>query len=163
MTATWAESASTKFVNENSTSYPNWPNDWAMLWVLICTVHFGCMSLSCHVRVSDLIHIAYLPECQNRRKIWSFSDCNWNQTQLPFSSWTKAQPFNGTGKKMIELFCDYLSVRCILAVCSSRVTYAFQSESTLYSCLNVSETPCLKKASTLKFKWLQLHLNPAST
>ena len=26
-------------VNEHSTIWPNWPNDWAMLWVLISTVH----------------------------------------------------------------------------------------------------------------------------
>ena len=29
-----------KFVNEHSTIWPNWPNEWAELWVLICTVHF---------------------------------------------------------------------------------------------------------------------------
>ena len=47
---------------------------------------------------------------------------------------------------MTELCCEYLSVRCILTVCFYHVTYAFQSESTLYSCLNV------------KAKWLSVHL-----
>ena len=50
---------------------------------------------------------------------------------------------------MIQLCCEYLSVRCIsvydlvctvrLTVCSYHVTYAFQGESTLYSSLNVTE------------------------
>ena len=39
---------------------------------------------------------------------------------------------------MIELCCQYLSVRCIW-LCSYHVTYAFQRESTLYNCLNVKE------------------------
>ena len=40
---------------------------------------------------------------------------------------------------MIEQCCEYLSVRCIVIVCFSHVTYEFESESTLYSCLNVKE------------------------
>ena len=39
--------------------------------------------------------------------------------------------------QIIELCCEYLSVR--LTVCSYHVTYAFQSKSTLHSCLNVKE------------------------
>ena len=39
---------------------------------------------------------------------------------------------------MIELCCEYLPVRCIW-LCYHHVNYAFQSESTLYSCLNVNE------------------------
>ena len=39
MTATELKITITKFVNEHSTIYPNWPNDWAALWVLICLVH----------------------------------------------------------------------------------------------------------------------------
>ena len=41
---------------------------------------------------------------------------------------------------MIEMCSKCLFVRCIwLFVCSFHVTYAFQSASTLYSCLNVKE------------------------
>ena len=47
---------------------------------------FDCIFLSCHVRVSEWIH---LQSCLNvkdllarsRRKIGSFSDCNWTPTQ----------------------------------------------------------------------------------
>ena len=50
---------------------------------------------------------------------------------------------------MIELCCEYMSVRCIclyvlvctvhLSVVTYHVTYVFQSESTLYSRLDVKE------------------------
>ena len=62
---------------------------------------------------------------------------------------------------MIELCCEYLSVWCIsaydlvctvhLSVCSYHVTYVFQSECTLYSCLNLRGTPCSKQGGNLKF------------
>ena len=44
-------------------------------------------------------------------------------------------------------------------LCSCHVTYAFQSESTIYSCLNVKEPHCSKQARNLKFNWLQLDSN----
>ena len=45
-------------------------------------------------------------------------------------------------------------------VWSCHVTYAFQSESTLYNFPECQGTPCSKKARNLKFKWLQLDWNP---
>ena len=45
---------------------------------------------------------------------------------------------------MIELCCEYLSVRRIslcIYICSYHVMYAFQSESTFCSCLDVKELP----------------------
>ena len=59
VTATGLEPTTTYFVNEHSTIYPNLPNDSAVLWVLICTVHFTVCSY--HVmsftlkRVRDVI------------------------------------------------------------------------------------------------------------
>ena len=38
------------------------------------------------------------------------------------------------------------------SVCSYHVTYAFQSESTLYSCLNVKELLARSRREILKFK-----------
>ena len=38
MTATGIEPRTTYFVMEHSTIWPNWPNDWAVFWVLTCTV-----------------------------------------------------------------------------------------------------------------------------
>ena len=40
---------------------------------------------------------------------------------------------------MIEQCCEYLYVRCIVIVCFDHVTYKYESESTLYSFLNVKE------------------------
>ena len=55
----------------------------------------------------------------------------------PFSSETKTQLFSQTGQ-MIELL--WLVICTVhLTVCSYHVTYAFQSESILYYCLNVKE------------------------
>ena len=39
VTATGLERKTTWFVNEHSTIWWNWPNDWAVFWVLICAVH----------------------------------------------------------------------------------------------------------------------------
>ena len=48
-----------------------------------------------------------------------------------------------------------------LTVCTCHVTYAFQSESTLYSCLTECQgTSCSKQMPYLKFKWLQLDSTP---
>ena len=40
---------------------------------------------------------------------------------------------------MIAMCCEYLNVRRIWLYIAKHVTYAFQSESTLYSLLNVKE------------------------
>ena len=44
VTATGLEPRTAYFVNEHSTIWPNWPNDWAVFWVLICTVHLSVQS-----------------------------------------------------------------------------------------------------------------------
>ena len=45
-------------------------------------------------------------------------------------------------------------------VCYYHVTYTFQSESTLYRCLNVKELLANKEVRYLKFRWQQQNLNP---
>ena len=47
-----------------------------------------------------------------------------------------------------------------LIVCSCHVTNAFQSESTLYSCLNVKELLARNRHEIWSFKWLQWDSNP---
>ena len=86
VTPTGLESRTTQFVNENSIIWPNWPNDWAVCWVLICKVHLTVCS--CHVTyafqsVSTLFNYLKVKEhvAPNSCKIWSLSDCNWTQTQ----------------------------------------------------------------------------------
>ena len=50
-----------------------------------------------------------------------------------------------------------------LTVCSYHVTYAYQSESTLFSCLNVKELLAERQARNLKFKWTAAGLEPTTT
>ena len=78
---------------------------------------YNCISLSCHLRISELIHTLYLPEYQgtpcwkqvrNLKIKWLELDSN----QEPHSSEMNTEPFGQTGQ-MIELFSEYLSVRCI--------------------------------------------------
>ena len=58
---------------------------------------------------------------------WFLRTCQTSRTNLIYND-------------LRSLFHCYLpSTKKILTVCSCHVTYAFQSESTLYSCLNVKE------------------------
>ena len=73
------------FINEHSTIWPNWPNHWAVFWLLICTVQLPVSSYN----VTYAFHSQYtlysclnVPEllARNRRVMKSLSDCNWNWT-----------------------------------------------------------------------------------
>ena len=83
--ATGLEPIITQFINKHSTTYPNWPNDWAVLWVLICTVHL--IVCSYHVTYAFQSE-STLYSCRNvkeflpwkRRDIWSLIDCNGTRT-----------------------------------------------------------------------------------
>ena len=53
-----------------------------------------------------------------------------------------------------------MSNRILLTVCSYHVTYAFQSESTLYSCLNVKELLARSRCEILNLidcNWTRTH------
>ena len=72
-------------------------------------------------------------------EIWSLSDCNWARTQNPLVR-------NRTLNHLPKLTSDWdvfwvLICTVHLIVYSCNVTYAFQSESTLCSCLNIQELP----------------------
>ena len=65
---------------------PNWPNDWAVFWVLICMVHLTVCS--CHVMYvfqseSTLHSCLNVKEllARSRHEIWRLSDGNWTWTQ----------------------------------------------------------------------------------
>ena len=82
----WNQTQNPQFVNEHSTICPNWPNDWAVFWVLICTVHLTVCS--CHVTYkfeseSTLCSCLNVTEflAESRRKIWNLTDCKWTRTQ----------------------------------------------------------------------------------
>ena len=78
---------------------------------------FDYMFFSCHVRVWEWIHTLHLPECPETScsKQAPYLKIKWLQQDSnpqPLSWWANTQPFSPTGQ-MIELSCEYLSVRCI--------------------------------------------------
>ena len=111
-----------------------------MLWVLICTVHLTVCS--CHARYtfqreSTLYICLNVKEllALSRRKIWSFSDCNWTWTHNhSVHKWT----LNHLAKLAKWLSCVVSTNLCItFDFMFLSCHYAFQSESILYSCVNV--------------------------
>ena len=85
MTATGLEPTTTYFANDHSTIYPNRPNDWAVLWVLICTMHLTvCFYHVTNVFQSEsaLYSCLNLKEllAQSRREIWGLSGCSCTRT-----------------------------------------------------------------------------------
>ena len=122
-----------------------------------------CMLLSCHVRVSEWIHILLLGECQGtpcskQTPYLKLSDSNEIVTH---NHSVRKRTFNNLAKLTKWLSCvvsTYLSVH--LAVCYYHVTYKFQSESTLCSLPKCQGTPCSKQTPYLKFKWQQWDSNP---
>ena len=86
LTATGLESRTTYFLNEHSTIWPNWPDDWAVFRVLICSVHLTVCS--CHIRYafqSESTFYSWLNVKEHlagsRCEIWRWSNCKWKRTQ----------------------------------------------------------------------------------
>ena len=74
---------------------PNWPNDWAMLWILICCIdcvfHHDTyvLRVNLHSAVAWLSRISLLKACTISEKL---SGCNWNQTHCHLGCmWTLNQ------------------------------------------------------------------------
>ena len=117
MTATGLEPTTTLFVKENLTIWLNSPNNWAGLWLLICTVYLTV----CFYHVTYAFQSeSTLYLCLNvkeilapsRRDIWRLSDCKSTRTHNHFlCKWT----LNHLAKVtiLVDLSCDYLSLCCI--------------------------------------------------
>ena len=73
----------------------------------------------------------------SRCEIWSLSDCNWtrNQNHLVHIRTPNHLPNWSNDWSVLWVLIHKVNS----SVCSYHVTYAFQSESILYSCLNVKE------------------------
>ena len=113
-----------------------------MSWVLIYTVNLAVCSY--HVE-NTFQNKSTLYSClnvkkllaQNRHNIWSLSDCNETWTQNHF---VRKQTLNDLSKLANDWAVLWVLICMVhLAVCSYHVTYTYQSESTLYSCLNVKK------------------------
>ena len=113
-----------------------------MAWVLSTHLYgaFDCMFLSSHIGFSEWIHtqislnVQEIP-AESRRHIWSLSDCNWART---YNHLFRKRTLNHLAKLTNSLGCVlstymYGAFDCMFWSCP------FQSESTLYSCLNVKE------------------------
>ena len=100
------------------------------------------MFLPCHIRVSEWIHnFLNVKELLARSKceIWRLSDCNWTRT---YNDWAVLR----VRISMVHLI-----------VCSCRVMYAFQSESTLcswYDKIMQSNSPYRQVLSIIWPVWL---------
>ena len=117
MTARRLEPTTTYFVNEHSTISPNWPNDWAELGVLICTVHLTLPSyhvtyafqreFTLYIRLDAKELLA-----QNRRDIWSLSDCKETRTH---NQLFRKRTLNHLVKltRWLSWVVSTISVRCI--------------------------------------------------
>ena len=129
-------------MKKHSTIWPIWPNDWAVFWVLICTVEltvcsfhvtYAFQSESAHyncLNVKDILG-------QSRRVMWSLSDCNWNLTQ---NHLLRKRTLNHVAKRLKWLSCVvsaylYGAIDCIFLSCQ----HVFQRKYPLYNCFNVKE------------------------
>ena len=95
---------------------------------------------------------------RKRREIWSLNEYNWTGTNNNFVCKKNTQLFRQTGQ-MIDLSCEYLSVRCIDCIffsCHLRISERIQ---TLYW-PERQGICCSKLAPNLKFKWPPLDWNP---
>ena len=162
MTATGLQPRTTYFANEHSIIWPISPNDWAVCWVLFCTVHLTVSSshltyafqsestLYNYLNVKELL-------AQNRRKFWKLSDCNWTRSQ---NHLVRKRTLNHL-PKLTKWFSCVLSTYLhgtfdyMLLSCQVRI-WEWMPNLWLPECQG---TPCSKQEQNLKLKWLQLDSN----
>ena len=113
-----------------------------MFWIFICTVNLTVCSGNvtyAFQRESALYSCVNVKELLARRRcqIWSLSDFNWTRTQNHLAY---KRTLNHMAKltEWLSLFWVHIC-RVNLTVCFCHVRYAFPSESTVSSCLNVKE------------------------
>ena len=129
VTAAGLKLRTTYFVNEHSIIWANWRNDWAVFWLLICTVFFTVCS--CHVMYafhseSTLYSCLNVKELLARswRQIWSLSDCNWTRTQKHL---VRKRTLNHLAKLTKWLSCVlstylYGAFDCMFSSCQVRIS-----------------------------------------
>ena len=125
----WTPTQTTLFVNEHTTIWPNWPYDWAVFWVLICTVQLTVCSyhvLYAFQSESILYSCLYVKEllARNKHVIWSLSDCNWIWTQ---NHLVRKATHNHLAKLTLWLRCVlstylYGAIDCMFLPCLVRVS-----------------------------------------
>ena len=113
----WTGTLTNYFVNEHSTIWSDWPNDWTVFSVLICTVHLTICSS--HVtyalqREFTLFSCLNVKEllARSRREIWSLSDCQWTQTQNLLVCKRTLNHFAKLAKTLASVLSTYLHCAC---------------------------------------------------
>ena len=163
MTATGLEHTTTYFVDEHSTIWPNWPNDWSVSWVLICTVHL----IACFFHVTyEFESESTLYSCLNvkellarsRRHIGRLSDCNGTRIH---NHLVPKRTLNHLAQLTKWLSCAvstylYGAFDWIFLSCHVRV-WQWIHNLQLPECQG---TPCSKQPPYLKNMWLQRDSNP---
>ena len=134
VTPTWLKPTTTLFLNEHLTIWSNWPKNWAVFRVLICTLFLTV----CSYHVMYAFHSEYsLYIClnvketvaRNRREIWSWSDCNGTRTQ---NHLVLKRTFNHLVKLAKCLSCVlstflYRAFQCIFLSCHVRLSEWFHT------------------------------------
>ena len=151
------------FLNKHSTICPNWPNDWDVFSVFICTMHltvFYYRVTYVFLSESTLYICLNLKEllAQNKRDIWRLSDCNntWTQNHLVFKR--KLNHLTKLTKWLSCVVSTYLygEFDCTLSSCHVRLSDWIHTP----YLPDRQETPFLKQAQYLKIKWLQRDSHP---
>ena len=108
------------------TLWPNCPEDWGVLWVLICTVHLAvCYYHVTYAFQSEFTLYVFLNVkkllVRNRCKIWSLNDSNgtWTHNHL-----VREQTLNPLAKLSRRLRC-VVSTYFVLCISSERNTQPF--------------------------------------
>ena len=149
--------------NAHSTIWPNWPNDWAVLWVLICTVHL----IVCFYHVSyefesestlySFLNVKQLP-APSRRHIWRLSDYNGTPTHnhLVLKGIRNHLAKLAKWLSCVVIIYLYGAFDCMFLSCHVRV-WEWIHTLQVPECQGI---PCSKQAPYLKIKWMQRDSNP---
>ena len=98
---------------------------------------FDCILLSCDIRVSEWIYSLYSPECQGTSysKPVLYLNFNFNGILTRTCLVRKGRLNQNDWAVLWKLIWTEHLIVC----CYHHITYEFQSESTVYSCLNAKE------------------------
>ena len=114
-----------QYLSRNIISFPNGKNYWKNNFSN--KENLDCMSLSCHIRVSEWIHTCLNVKellARSKREIWRLSDCNWTRT---YNHLVRKRTLNHLTKLAKWLSCVestslYGAFDCMFLSCHVRVS-----------------------------------------
>ena len=115
MAVTGLEPMTTYFLKEQPTIYPNWPNDWAVLWVLIFTLNLAVRSSHFTYQFqTEYTFDSWLNVkerlTQDRCDIWSLNDRNGIRSH---NHLIIKGTLNHLAKLIKRKCCKNLHMRCV--------------------------------------------------